>query len=177
MAAFLGKFAANGVRTPFINGGSFSKFTPCAVSNLMHGVGMKAPPTHTSIHITVPNQTFVALRDMAASRATTKSVVIADALKLIQDKDSDGNAYNAALDRRLTQFGDALMARLDLLLSELFTQMTNQVRGDLASAVASLSGASVRTTHAPGPPRSASPTGRPVTQPPLPHVPARPFST
>ncbi len=127
---------------------------------------MKAPPTHTSIHITVPNQTFAALRDMAASRATTKSVVITDALKLIQDKDSDGNAYNAALDRRLTQFGDALMARLDLYLGEVFAQMTQQVRGDLASTTAAITGASVQTAvNGIKPPSPRPPTWRPP-QPP-----------
>ena len=143
----------------------------------MHGVHMKAKRANTRIHLSLPRDIHATLRDMAASQATTESAVVVAAVQMILDRDSDGNAYNAALDRRLTQFGDALMARLDLYLGELIGHLTQQVRGDLASAVASLSGASVRTTHAPGPPRSASPTGRPVTQPPLPHVPARPFST
>ncbi|WP_276968308.1 hypothetical protein, partial [Metallibacterium scheffleri] len=114
---------------------------PCAVLNLMHGVHMKAKRANTRIHLSLPRDIHATLRDMAASQATTESAVVAAAVQMILDKDSDGNAYNAALDRRLTQFGDALMARLDLYLGELIGHLTQQVRGDLASAVASLSGA------------------------------------
>jgi hypothetical protein len=75
----------------------------------------------------------------------SQSVVIGSAIDSITAKVRDADAYDAALDRRLGQFADTMMVRFDLLMSELMAQMTQQVRGDLASTTAAITGASVQT--------------------------------
>lgn len=106
------------------------------------------------------------LTETAQQRGVSQSVVIGSAIDAMTDKVRDADAYNAALDRRLNQFGDTLMTRLDLYLGEVFAQMTQQVRGDLASTTAAITGASVQTAvNGIRPPSPRPPTWRPP-QPP-----------
>lgn len=106
------------------------------------------------------------LTETAQQRGVSQSVVIGSAIDSITAKVRDADAYDAALDRRLGQFADTLMTRLDLYLGELFGQMTQQVRGDLASTTAAITGASVQTAvDGIRPPSPRSQTWRPP-QPP-----------